>query len=449
MPSRLALPLTNHCNLPGFAWNASNSRAVLYQLRAALGDIKYAAVPLDYALTQVFTVTELNERIRDRLENDPRLHDLWAKGEVSNFVHHRSGHRYFTLKDTDSQLSCVLFKNQGYDIGFELENGQNILVFGDIGVYRPQGRVQLVARGIKRDEGLGFRHLQFEALKKKLDLEGLFAMERKRSLPRYPSRIGIVTSPQGAALRDVLRIIGSYPVQIILSPAQVQGEGAEESIALAVRALRGRADVVIVCRGGGSVEDLWCFNSEVVARAIFECDSPVISAIGHETDVTIADFVADVRAPTPTAAAKMAVPEMEELKSHLMQAEIRMARALWSELERKGERLEYLTRSISARKMYSLAAEARQRLDLLGERLGQAQEGKLKGLIGRLDLAGGRLAAVGPQATLSRGYAIARSRRGLILHSQDAEPGEVVELILAKGRLLCRVMEREDTEESN
>ncbi len=399
-------------------------------------------------MTQVFTVTELNERIRDRLENDPRLHDLWAKGEVSNFVHHRSGHRYFTLKDMDSQLSCVLFKNQGYDIGFKLENGQNILVFGDIGVYRPQGRVQLVARGIKRDEGLGFRHLQFEALKKKLEAEGLFAVERKRSLPKYPSRIGIVTSPQAAALRDVLRIIGSYPVQIILSPAQVQGEGAEESIALAVRSLRGRADVVIVCRGGGSVEDLWCFNSEVVARAIFECDSPVISAIGHETDVTIADFVADVRAPTPTAAAKMAVPEMEELKSWLVQVEIRMARSLWSDLERKRERMEYLSRSISARKMYSLATEARQRLDFLGERLGQAQEERLKGLIGRLDLAKGRLAAVGPQATLFRGYAIARSRRGLLLHSQDAEPGEVVELILAKGRLLCRVLERKDEEES-
>ena len=400
-------------------------------------------------MTQIFTVTELNERIRDRLENDPRLHDLWARGEVSNFVYHRSGHRYFTLKDRDSQLSCVLFRNQGYSIGFELRDGQNVLVFGDVGVYRPQGRVQLVARGIKLDEGLGFRHLQFEALKKKLDLEGLFAVERKRALPKYPSRIGIVTSPQGAALRDVLRIIGAYPVQIILSPAQVQGEGAEASVALAVRALGGRADVVIVCRGGGSAEDLWCFNSECVARAIFECDSPVISAIGHETDVTIADFVADVRAPTPTAAAKMAVPDMEELKSWLMQSEIRMVRALWSGLERKGERLEYLSRSISARKMYYLVAEARQRLDFLGERLGAAEEEKLKGLIGRLNLAEGRLAAVGPLATLSRGYAIARSGRGLLLRAEDAKPGEVVELILAKGRLLCRVLESEDREESH
>ena len=297
-------------------------------------------------MTQIFTVTDLNERIKDRLENDPRLHDLWAQGEVSNFVHHRSGHRYFTLKDRDSQISCVLFKNQADHLGFELKDGLNILVYGDIAVYRPQGRVQLVARGIKQDVGLGFRHLQFEALKKKLAGEGLFDLERKRALPRYPERIGIVTSPQGAALRDVLRIIGPYPARIILSPAQVQGEGAEESIVSALLALHGLTDVVIVCRGGGSTEDLWCFNSEAVARAIIGCDSPVISAVGHETDVTIADFVADMRAATPTAAAKMAVPDIGELIEGLQQSEVRMMRALWTSLERKEERLEYLRHSI-------------------------------------------------------------------------------------------------------
>ena len=177
-------------------------------------------------MTQIFTVTDLNQRIADRLENDPRLHDLWARGEVSNYLHHRSGHRYFTLKDQGSQISCVLFKNNGLSLDFELKDGKNVLVFGDVAVYRPQGRVQLVARGIKQDEGLGFRHLQLEALKKKLAGEGLFALERKRALPLYPERIGIVTSPQGAALRDVLRTIGPYPARIILSPAQVQGDGA-------------------------------------------------------------------------------------------------------------------------------------------------------------------------------------------------------------------------------
>ncbi|MDM7940977.1 MAG: exodeoxyribonuclease VII large subunit [Methanothrix sp.] len=402
---------------------------------------------MNHILTQIFTVTDLNERIRDRLENDPRLHDLWARGELSNYVYHRSGHRYFTLKDRDSQISCVLFRNNGVRLGFELKDGQNVIVYGDVGVYRPQGRVQLMAKGIRLDEGIGYRHLQLEALKKKLADEGLFSLEHKRSLPKYPERIGIVTSPQGAALRDVLRIIGPYPARIILSPAQVQGEGAAESIALAVRALQGRADVVIVCRGGGSTEDLWCFNSELVARAIFECDSPVISAVGHETDFTVADFVADVRAPTPTAAAEMAVPNIDELRSLLSQAKLRMTRSLWSGLERREERLEYLKRCISAQKMYSLTEEVWQRLDSLERRLCAAESKRRTALESRLEQAEGRLAAVGPLATLSRGYAIVRSPRGLVLNSEDVQQGEVLELILAKGRLLVSVVENRSGEE--
>ena len=400
-------------------------------------------------MTQIFTVTDLNQRISDRLENDPRLHDLWARGEVSNYLHHRSGHRYFTLKDQDSQISCVLFKGSALSLNFELDDGKNVLVFGDVAVYRPQGRVQLVARAIKQDEGLGLRHLQLEALKKKLAAEGLFALERKRALPLYPERIGIVTSPQGAALRDVLRTLGPYPARIILSPAQVQGEGAEDSIASALFALRGRADVIIVCRGGGSTEDLWCFNSEIVARAIFACDSPVISAVGHETDVTIADYVADMRAATPTAAAKMAVPDVEELLDRLRSTQVRIMRALWTGLERKEERLEYLKRSISAKRMYSLARDARQRLDILCQSLDEAQADKMQSLKSRLELAQGRLAAVGPRATLLRGYAIARSQKGLILQAQDTRPGEEIELILGQGRLRCTVRECLDDKEAS
>jgi len=392
-------------------------------------------------LTRIFTVTELNERIMDRLENDPRLQDLWARGEVSNFVYHRSGHRYFTLKDRDSQIPCVLFRTQGVRLDFEMKDGQNLLVFGDIAVYKPQGRVQLLIRGVKLDSGLGFRHLEFEAVKKKLASEGLFDQERKRALPKYPERIGIVTSPDGAALRDVLRIIGYYPAQIILSPAQVQGEGADVSIASAVRALRGLTDIVIVCRGGGSAEDLWCFNSEVVAQAIVECDSPVVSAVGHETDVTIADFAADVRADTPTAAAELVVPKMDELRALLHLTQTRMVRALWSGLERKREHLEYLERCFSSRRMYSLAAESRQRLDYLEESLARAEMERLKLLRRRLEMAHAGLAAVGPAATLSRGYAIAKSPRGLILRAKDAKAGDVVELILAEGMLICQVLD--------
>jgi exodeoxyribonuclease VII large subunit len=398
-------------------------------------------------LTQIFTVTDLNQRIADRLEKDPRLHDLWARGEVSNYLHHRSGHRYFTLKDQGSSISCVLFKGSALSLNFEIEDGTNVMVFGDVAVYRPQGRVQLVARGIKQDEGQGFRHLQLEALKKKLAGEGLFAQERKRALPLYPERIGIVTSPQGAALQDVLRTIGTYPARIILSPAQVQGEGAEESIASAILALRGRADVIIVCRGGGSTEDLWCFNSEIVARAIFACDVPVISAVGHETDVTIADYVADMRAATPTAAAKMAVPDVEEIKEGLRTTKVRIMRALWTNLERKEERLEYLKHNVSAKRMYSLARDARQRLDILCQSLDAAQADEIQSLKSRLELAKGRLTAVGPRATLLRGYAIARTQKGLILKAQDVRPGEEIELILGKGRLRCKVLEcRDDCE---
>jgi len=398
-------------------------------------------------LTQIFTVTDLNQRIADRLDSDPRLHDLWARGEVSNYLHHRSGHRYFTLKDQGSQISCVLFKGSALSLDFELSDGKNVMVYGDVAVYRPQGRVQLVARAVKQDEGLGFRHLQLEALKKKLAGEGLFALERKRALPLYPERIGIVTSPQGAALQDVLRTLGTYPARIIISPAQVQGEGAEVSVASALFALKGRADVIIVCRGGGSAEDLWCFNSEIVARAIFACDVPVISAVGHETDVTIADYVADMRAATPTAAAKIAVPDVEEIKEGLRTARVRIMRALWTNLERKEERLEYLKHNVSAKRMYSLARDARQRLDILCQRLDGAQAGQMQNLKSRLKLSEGRLASVGPRATLQRGYAIARTQKGLILQAKDARPGEEIELILGHGRLLCRVLECRDDNE--
>jgi exodeoxyribonuclease VII large subunit len=396
-------------------------------------------------LTRIFTVSELNERIRDRLETDLRLHDLWARGEISNVTNHRSGHRYFTLKDRNSQLSCVLFRNHGERLGFGLENGQNVLVFGDVGVYAPAGRVQLIARGIRLDAGLGERHRELESLKARLSAEGLFSLEHKRPLPRFPERIGIVTSPDGAALRDVLRIFGSYPARILLSPAQVQGDGAEESIVLAIAALRSRVDVLIVCRGGGSAEDLWPFNSELVARAIFECDSPVISAIGHETDVTVADFVADVRAATPTAAARMAIPDLDSTRSELRQLEARMAKAIWSCLESGEERLEYLQRSLSARRMYGRLAEKRQLMDYRTERLAAGEQDLMHDRKIRLKMLEGRLDSVSPLATLSRGYAIARSPRGPVLGPEDARAGEILELILAKGRIRCRVLEEDDT----
>jgi exodeoxyribonuclease VII large subunit len=228
----------------------------------------------------------------------------------------------------------------------------------------------------------------------------------------------------------------------------VQGEEAEKSIAAALLALRGRSDLIIVCRGGGSTEDLWCFNSEMVARAIFACDVPVISAVGHETDVTVADHVADARAATPTAAAKMAVPDLEEVQEALKYTKVRMMRALWTTLERAEDRLGHLQHVLSARRMYSLARDSRQRLDYLSQKLEGAEAGRLKSHKSRLELLAGRLGAVGPQETLQRGYAIARSGKGLIVKATDVRPGEDIELILSQGRLYCRVLECRNDEEA-
>ncbi len=394
-------------------------------------------------MTQIFSVSDLNSRIKDRLEADPRLRDLWARGELSNVTNHRSGHRYFTLKDSESAISCVLFRSHALGLKFELKDGLNVFVYGDVDVYRPRGQVQLVARGIKLDSGLGFRHREFERTRIKLESEGLFDQEKKRLLPRFPSRIGIVTSPDGAALRDVLRIMGSYPARIVISPAQVQGEGACESISKAIKALQGRTDLVIVCRGGGSAEDLWPFNSESVARAISSCDSPVISAVGHETDFTIADFAADVRAPTPTAAAEMAVPDTSEVIEELQYAKERMARAVLRRLEMDEKRLEYLARSISARRMCSRIGELRQELDYASGRLQSAQMARIEALRVKLEICGSKLSSVSPLATLSRGYAIARRPDGsLVTSSEEISSGERIDVVLKDGTLLCQVLDK-------
>jgi exodeoxyribonuclease VII large subunit len=393
-------------------------------------------------LDRVFNVSELNSRIRERLTTDSRLSDLWARGELSNVVNHRSGHRYFTLKDGDSQISCVLFRGHSGGLDFELENGQNVLVYGDVEFYRPQGRVQVLAKAVRRDFGLGEKHLEQEVLKERLAAEGLFDAARKRPIPAYPACIGVVTSPDGAALRDVLRVLGSCSVRIVISPALVQGEAAPESIASAISALRGIADVIIVGRGGGSAEDLSPFNSEVVARAIYLSGSPIVSAVGHETDVTIADFVADVRAPTPSAAAEMVRPDVERMRVGLAEIEGRMARSLSASLARRRERFADLARSLSERRMRGIVSEERQNLDRALDRLVSAEDRRVEALAGRLEVAAGKLDSLSPLSTLSRGYCIALTDRGLVRRASEVAAGEPLELIFADGGLLCRATER-------
>ena len=390
-------------------------------------------------MNRVFNVSELNSRIKERLTSDSRLSDLWARGELSNAVNHRSGHRYFTLKDVDSQISCVLFRGHSGGLGFELENGLNVLVYGDVEFYRPRGQVQILVKAVRRDTGLGEKHLELEMLRERLAAEGLFDVERKRQIPAYPACIGVVTSPDGAALRDVIRVLGSScPARIVVSPAQVQGEAAPESIASAISALQGTADVIIVGRGGGSSEDLSPFNSELVARAIYLSSCPVVSAVGHETDVTIADFVADVRAPTPSAAAEMVRPEVERLRERLVEIEGRMVRSISANLARRRERFADVGWALSGRRMRGIVSEERQNLDRMMDRLVTAEDRRIDLLAGRLELAAGKLDSLSPLSTLKRGYCIALTDRGLARRASEVAAGELFDLVFADGRLLCR-----------
>lgn len=390
-------------------------------------------------MAYTYSVSELCTRIQDRIAGDVRLHDVWARGELSNVVNHSSGHRYFTLKDSDAQISCVMFRAYASDLDFVLRDGLNVRVFGDVGFYKPKGNVQLQVRLISQDIGIGRSAMELEFLRRRLAAEGLFAPERKRPLPRYPERIGIVTSPDGAALRDVIRSLGRYPARVILSPATVQGDAAAQSMIFALRALRGRADVIILCRGGGSAEDLSPFNDEHLARAIAECDAPVISAVGHEVDVTIADLVADARASTPTAAAKLAAPDVEEIMLRLRNLEDRMTGAIDSHLERIRSRLDYLSRGIEARHMYALLERRKIRLRDLSRRLLDA-ESSIVDLRGRrLEIARFRLDSASPLALLSRGYTMVVGSKGVVCRAADLSKGEEIRLVFSDGEACCRV----------
>lgn len=390
-------------------------------------------------MVYTYSVSELCARISDRIAGDVRLHDVWARGELSNVVNHSSGHRYFTLKDSEAQISCVMFRSHASGLDFVLRDGMNVRVFGDVGFYKARGDVQLQVRSISPDTGIGRSAMELEALRRRLAAEGLFAPERKRPLPRYPERIGIVTSPDGAALRDVVRSLGRYPARIILSPAIVQGDAAAESMISALRALRGRADVIILCRGGGSAEDLSPFNDEHLARAIAESDAPVISAVGHEVDVTVADLVADARASTPTAAAKLAVPDLEEIRLRLRNLEDRMTWAIDSRLERLRSRLDYLGRGIGARQMYAHLERRRLRLRDLSKRLLDAERSIMDLRGRRLEIARARLDSASPLAVLSRGYTMVVGPAGVVCSAADLTGGDRITLVFSDGEAYCRV----------
>ena len=283
----------------------------------------------------VYTVKQVNAYIKNMFTQDYMLGRIYVKGEVSNCKYHTSGHIYFSLKDESGTIACVMFAGQRGGLSFRMQEGQQVIVFGGVNVYERSGSYQLYAREIRLD-GEGILFERFQALKRELEEMGMFAPEYKKPIPAYASRIGVVTAPTGAAVRDIINISrrrNPY-VQLILYPAQVQGEGAKESIARGIAMLdRLGVDVIIVGRGGGSMEDLWAFNEEEVARAIFDCSTPVISAVGHETDTTISDFVADLRAPTPSAAAELAVYDLGMTMERMRELEGRMGRILRQRVE--------------------------------------------------------------------------------------------------------------------
>ena len=317
------------------------------------------------------TLSDLNRYIKAKFDIDSNLNNVYLKGEISNFKHHTRGHFYFTLKDENSRLSAVMFNFNASKVNFKPEDGMKVLVSGRISVYEATGSYQIYVNTMEMD-GIGNLYLEFEKLKKKLASEGLFNPEHKKAIPKYPKTIGIITAPTGAAIRDILSTIKRrYPIaKTILFPALVQGEGAKESVTKQLKkAQEYDLDVIICGRGGGSIEDLWCFNEEVVARAIYDSKIPVISAVGHEIDFTIADFVADLRAPTPTGAAEMAVPNITDLNNLFNQLKIRATKAIQNKIDSNTNRLEAITSKQILKNPLSIYEIKEQKLDNLLDRL--------------------------------------------------------------------------------
>jgi exodeoxyribonuclease VII large subunit len=394
--------------------------------------------------TGFLTISELNQLVKATLE--VQLDALWVVGEISNFRVPPSGHFYFTLKDDKSQIAAVMFRRQGFSLSFVPENGMKVLCFGRASLYTARGDLQLYVESME-PRGHGALALAFEQLKKRLAQEGLFAAERKKPLPVLPRSIGIVTSEKGAAIHDMLRILSDrYPDRrIVICPVKVQGNGAAEEIALGVTDLgrAGGVDVIIVGRGGGSLEDLWAFNEEVVARAIFASPVPVLSAVGHEIDFTIADFVADQRAPTPTAAAEMVVPRKTVLVEQVLTLQEELKRAFQFKLESARGSVVGLAKRLAdpGRKV----REDQQRLDELSVALLRCFQYRLRQLTDRLGRDAGRLGALGPLAVLERGYSIAHKlpEETIVKDSSSLQVGDRLRITFGRGKSICRVEEKE------
>ena len=403
---------------------------------APAGSEGAAGVPgVDASGPKVWSVSQVNRAVRGLLEDS--VEPLWVGGEIGSWTRSRAGHCYFSLKDERAQLRAVMFSREARKLPTDPDEGTKVRAFGDLTLYEARGEYQMVVRKLEAEGAEGLWRKAFEELRKRLEAEGLLAPERKRRLPRYPRCVGVVTSPTGAALRDVISVMARRAPwsSILLAGSRVQGEGASSEIAAALRRLdaSGRADVIIVGRGGGSLEDLWAFNEEPVARAIAACETPVVSAVGHEVDVTIADLVADARAPTPSAAAEAVVPDGVALLEQLRRTPERLGRGLRRAGQRRREavadRLVRLGRAMERR-----LVPTRQAVSLGADRLERRMTTLATDRRSRLSALSGRLEALSPLSTLARGYSVARTPEGRVLRSvDDLQPGTRFHLRVADG----------------
>ena len=396
---------------------------------------------------QVLSITQLNEYIRGRMDADPLLNTVAVRGEISNYKQYPSGHHYFTLKDEASALRCVMFKGNAMRLRFRPENGMKVIAVGKVSVYPRDGAYQLYCVSLTVD-GVGDLYVAFEQLKKKLAAQGLFDPAHKKPLPKYPGRIGIITSSAGAAVHDMLRILNKrYPLsKVYLLPVRVQGAQAPGEIVSAIRYANyyQLADLLIVGRGGGSIEDLWAFNDEQVALAIYQSRIPVISAVGHEPDVTISDYVADLRAATPSNAAELAVPDQDALRQSLDAQVSAMAAALTRQIKASRQHLNALAASPALQSPTGYLEQKHQQLLLLKNRLISAQNQSLAVRKQKYIAAAAKLDAMSPLKVLTRGYSMTRKEDGTVVRSvSQVEIGERVRISLEDGTLCATVMNKE------
>lgn len=390
----------------------------------------------------VYTVKQVNSYIKNMFTQDFMLNRIYVKGEVSNCKYHTSEHIYFSLKDESGTIACVMFAGQRGGLSFHMREGQQIIVLGSVNVYERTGSYQLYAQEIRLD-GEGTLYEKYQMLKQELEEMGMFAPEYKKAIPRYAKRIGVVTAPTGAAVRDIMNISARRNpyVQLLLYPAQVQGEGAKESIVRGIRMLETKnVDVIIVGRGGGSIEDLWAFNDECVARAIFDCQVPVISAVGHETDVTIADYVADLRAPTPSAAAELAVWDYRQLQGYLDECRLRMNRSMTGTIRINRLRLKELDVRLSYLHPRHKLQDQQQRLIELEEELRTLMRDRVKEARHRLAIQIEKLNGLSPVRKLNQGFAYVEEADGGVVKSiRQVEKGDELTVYVTDGLIRTSV----------